>query len=372
MKRTILTLFIIVSMFIITCGNEPPEGFYEGTPEDSAAIALLLDENADLKVTEDMFVDMYTTLTQAPVEWYISDSFLRDNPTIEKQHCDSCALELTERNDVYDFWFAKDTTCTVYLFDTFDVMSLIHADVKYIGHYDIPIIDTITGETLTWGLGTIDTITTPYYASKDIGASGLRHIFFEPIRDTTYEIDEETGDTTYPFIEPLEWELKRISYGTYDFPGTGTDIPSIGQVVLHRGVSGENDTIIKSSYDTLLTDTTGQHVMNRFRGIDSLIVIDPSDLEQDSLTGNYLIDVEITLAFGTVDSSMVYFFASCGGSNRTELIAGTGKLIIEPGPDEITNLYFESVTRDAYYYVLPDKGYKAQVWLLPVRIGGSQ
>jgi len=65
MKKSLLSLLMIVGMLLITCGNEPPEEFYNGTPEDSTAIQTLLDNNPELQVGTDMFdTSMNTKLSR--------------------------------------------------------------------------------------------------------------------------------------------------------------------------------------------------------------------------------------------------------------------------------------------------------------------
>jgi len=325
MKKYLLSLLMILTLLFITCGNEPPEEFYEGTPEDSTDIHNLLDQNPELLVTDDMFEATYITVNLDPVQFFVADSYYRTTDTIVKIHVDSCGLNLTERNDVLDFWFAKDTTCTVYLYDTFSVMSLMHYDEKQTGYY-------FWGGDTHIGLDTVLIDSTGGYDEQMVAGNGYRHIFFD--------WDETNG-----------WQLKRISYGTYNFPAAGTDIPIADKVMLTFS-DGTQDSIIRSSYDTLYTG----HVMNRFRSIDSLINVPAGET----------LGVELTLAFGQVVDTMCVFYASCGGTNRVELEDGAGSLIVTGSG--VTNLYFESVVKNSYYYVVPEEDYKAQVWLIPVRI----
>jgi hypothetical protein len=355
MKKYLLISLIIVGMYLTTCGNEPPAEFYWGTPEDSTAIhSIINDDYPELLITDDIFTGDYVFVDLPAVEFTEADNFFRTDSPLIKQHADSCGLELSELNRVLDFWFAKDTTCTVYLYDTFTIFSLTHGDVKYTAHYDSALIDTLTGETLSLVLKTIDTLTASFTHSKTSPGYGLRHIFFEPERDTVPTVDEETGDTTYKFFDPLEWELKRISYGTYYYPQYGTDLPIIDQVVL---ITGERrDTIFRYETDTLFIG----HAMNRFRHIDSILVYSAS---VESL------DVSITLAAGGPEVAEVSFFASCAGSDRAELASGIGEMRISGSG--IVNLYFEAVWKDSYYYINPDKGYKSTVWLIPVQLGGG-
>jgi hypothetical protein len=267
-----------------------------------------------------------------------------------KHYLDQCATELVTRNDTLDYWFAKDTTCTVYVIDTFDVMSLMHATVEYTAHYDLAIAEsTITNidttvtpwdtiwsdpETVGWRIGTVDIDSTPYYDTSDLVVNGKKIIFF----------DYEDGN----------WELKRISYGEYNFPAYSTEIPDIQRIILIH--NGDADTIIASSTDSLYTG----HCMNRFRAIDSLLEYDAGE----TLT------VEITLRAGaTVAVGDCELFASCGGA-RVNLGYTAGRLGLTG--QGITNLCFEAVLDETYYYVLPQKEYKAQVWLIPVNIGGAQ
>lgn len=335
MKRYLLNLLIIVGIFIIACGNEPYPDYYEGTPEDIEAIESLLDDNQILLVTGDMFVSTYIPLAMGEVLFIGADLYMRDDTFMIKQHVDSCATELPQRDSTLDFWFAKDTTCTVYIYDTFAVRSLIHADVKYTAYYDSAVVDPETGDT-TWCIGTVDTNSTPYYDTVDVIGNGRRLIFVD--RD-------DNGD----------WELQRLSYGIYSFPAPGTEIPDIYQIVLTHTATLSADTIKASSYDTLYTG----HCMNRFRAIDSLLEFENGET----------LSVIITLdPSSNVTASNCEFFASCGGErvnlgfNNELVISGQG----------ITNLYFEVVVNDVYYYAFPEKDYEALVWFIPITIGGVQ
>lgn len=335
MNKSLLSLLMIVGMLLITCGNEPPEEFYNGTPEDSTAIQTLLDNNPELLITEDMFDTDLIAITLPAVGFVVSDSYFRVDSTIIKQHVDSCGFIDITRNRNYDFWFAKDTTCTVYLRDTFEVSSYIHWDARYTGYYfwppdTEPDLDTV----LVDSTGGTFSLAAP--------GNGYRIIFFD--------------------YDGSNWELKRASYGTYAFPASGTAVPAIEKVVLVFD-DGTRDSIIDHhpSYDTLYTG----HTMARFRHVDSLLVIDYADLTSDSM-----LFIQTTLGFGTVTDTMVQWFASIAGENRIWLDGGIGNLKITGSG--ITNLFIECVVNAGYYYVQPEGEYQAEVWLVPVRIGGSQ
>jgi hypothetical protein len=295
----------------------------------------LLDNNPELLITEDMFDTDLIAITLPNVEFVATDSYFRVDSTIIKQHVDSCGFIDITRNLNYDFWFAKDTTCTVYLRDTFEVSSYMHWDARYTGYYFWP-PDTET---------TLDTVivdSTGGTFSLTAPGNGFRIIFFD--------------------YDGSDWELKRVSYGTYDFPTAGIEAPEIEKVVLVFD-DGTRDSIIDHhpSYDTLYTG----HTMARFRHIDSLLVIDYADLTSDSM-----VFIQTTLGFGPVTDTMVQWFASIGGENRVWLDGGIGNLKITGSG--ITNLFIECVVSAGYYYVQPEGDYKAEVWLVPVRIGGSQ
>jgi len=161
------------------------------------------------------------------------------------------------------------------------------------------------------------------------------------------------------------WELKRVSYGTYDFPAAGTEVPAIDKVVLVFD-DGTRDSIIDHhpQYDT----TYPGHTMARFRHIDSLLVIDYADLTADSM-----LFIQTTLGFGPITDTMVQWFASIGGENRVQLTGSPGIGVLKITGSGITNLSIECVVSKGYYYVKPEGEYKTEVWLVPVsiRIGGS-
>jgi hypothetical protein len=338
MKKGLLSLLMIVGILLITCGNEPPEEFYKGTPEDSTAIQSLLDNNPELLITKDMFDTNLIAITLPNVEFVVSDSYFRVDSTIIKQHVDMCGFRDIDRNLNYDFWFAKDTTCTVYLKDTFSVFSYMHWDERRTGYY------FWAGDTEP-DLDTVSIDSTGGTDSLAFTGNGYRIIFFD--------------------YDGSDWELKRVSYGTYDFPTAGTEVPAIDKVVLVFD-DGTRDSIIDHhpQYDT----TYPGHTMARFRHIDSLLVIDYADLTADSM-----LFIQTTLGFGTITDTMVQWFASIGGENRVHLprIAGGASGTLKITGLGITNLSIECVVSKGYYYVKPEGEYKTEVWLVPVRIGGS-
>jgi hypothetical protein len=333
MKRRFLGLLVIAGLCFVTCGNEPPPDFYEGTPEDDAKINALLDVDtlgARLLVTDDQFVTQYSAMTLPAVTFPQSDSFFRVDSPLVKVFVDSIADALGEFLRFKDLWYAKDTSCTVRLFDTFDVSGMIHVNTRYTAHFDLP-ETTATGDTI-WRIGTTDIDATPVDDYEDYVGEGVRFIFLEP----------ERSDGA--IIEPFNWILKRISYGTYYFPARGAAIPVIDNVVL-----GE-DTVYARNTDSLFTG----HAMNRLKHIDSLL----------SYTDGTMLDVEVALD-GDIGADECVFFAS-SGDGWEQLIGGTGTLTVTGSG--ITNLYFKVITRESYYYYFPNRGYFAVAWLIPVRI----
>ena len=347
MKKRLLGFLLVACMCFITCGNEPPEPFYEGTPEDDAAIdAIINDDYPQLLVTDDCFDPTYILAEIGGIVWEDGDRLFRADSPMIKQHIDSSSYSLDSLNRFYDRWYAKDTTCTVYLWDTFTVASQVHRDTILVGHYDSLEIG-VTGDS-NWFLNTVDTILptgdSAYYVESFMG-SGRRLIFLEPERSTTPDVDPETGDTTYAIIEPFNWQLRRISYGSYYYPNQ-SDAPVIEQVILTLGTRA--DTIVRYNTDT----TYMGHVMNRFKHIDSLLQY-PADST---------LDVSIVLQENQDDH---LFYAVCNGS-RVQLVDGDGQLLITG--QGMVNLYFEAVSKNSYYYVNPNEGFEAVFWLVPVTV----
>jgi len=358
MKKYIPGLLVIIGMLVITCGNEPPEKLYEGTPEDSLAVLSILNSHPELLKTDDLFIEDYIPVILDPVTFPVADSFFRADSPLVKRDIDSCALSLTVSTRFQDLWFTKDTTCTVTLYDTFTVIPKMHVDKKYTGHYDSALVDTtvIPWDTIAWVLHTIDIDTIPDYDTEEnIQAEGLRRLFLEPERDTT--VDTETGDTLIEIKEPFQWQLRRISYGTYWFPNKGADVPYIYRIILKPKSGVGSDTILASNYDTLYTG----HVMNRLRSPDSLLQYPAGET----------LGVTVTVA-GTIETGNCLFFASCDDTNRVQLDKAIGNMVISGDEGKIVNLYFEVVVKDSYYYKKPNKGYNATVWLIPIKIGGAQ
>jgi len=341
MKKILLSLFAVVAIVLVTCGNEPPEEFFEGTPADDSAIIKVLEQNAILLNTYDQFVTAYIPTAMDTCVFKMEDMYFREDSTIIKQHINSSALRLSDTTRFRDLWYAKDTTCTVYLWDTFTIISEYHWDIRYTGLYFYPpgdtdrIIDTILVDT-TGGDDSTD----------NVAAEGLKHIFFEPKREA--KVDPETGDTLYPIKEPREWVLKKVSYGMYYFPNKGTERPTISTIYLTHG--GITDSILYTNVDTTYTG----HVMNRFRNVDSLF---------EFTTGESIsVSLKVT---GTIADSVCLFFATCNG-NRKQLVNATGKVPISG--KGIVNLYFTAVLESYYYYKKPEKPYVATVWLIPIRV----
>ncbi len=355
MKKRLLGLLVVAVMCLLTCGNEPPEDFYEGTPEDDAQIDAILENDYPILLnTTDGFVDTYIPLNIPNVAFVDQDRIFRADSPIVKDHIDMCKLTYIDMGRFYDRWYTKDTACTVYLIDTFTVESWGHVDLRLVGHYDSLYIGS-TGDT-NWVLKTVDTIITDtLYSTEEIHGDGRRLIFLEPLRSTTPDIDPETGDTTYAIIEPFEWQLKRISYGSYYYPTRGTDAPAVNRVLIE--VPPLVDTILATNTDTLYTG----HVMNRFKHIDSLL----------EYSGVDSVRVTIEVDDPEVAGACAYY-AVCAGDSLTRVQLGSvttgGRGYLHLSGQDIVNLYFEAVFRDSYYYFNPNQGYFATVWLVPVRI----
>jgi hypothetical protein len=338
---------------MINCGNEPPAEFFNGTPADDSAITSLMNANSILLKTNEMFVPTYIPIVIDTIRFSVSDSYFRTDSTIIKQLDDSCALNLTDTSRFTDLWYAKDTTCTVYLWDTFTIISLQHYTQRRTGYY---FWNGDTGKKLD----TVIVDNTPgNYEIDNVMAEGLRHIYFEPKRSTTPDTLED-GTIVYPIKEPREWVLKRISYGSYYFPNKGADRPLPNTITLT--LSGRVDTIYASNTDTLFHG----HVMNRFRHIDSLLEYATTDLANDSIR------VVIDLSAMTDTSKLFSYYVAYEGQRRQMKSAGkktgAGYINLSGLSAGIHNLYFEATLDDAYYYVKPAKEYTASVWLVPIRI----
>jgi hypothetical protein len=340
MKKRLLGFLALAALCFVTCGNEPPEDFYTGTPEDDEKINDILNNDYPiLLLTEDQFINEYFDATFPAVTFSETDSFLRVDSPLVKVLVDSLRDEMLDLRRFTDLWYAKDTTCTVRLFDTFDVRGGMKVATRYTAHFDIPVIDSASGDTTGWRIGTTDIDNTPTDDYQDYACEGLRFIFLEP---------ERQGGS---IVEPFQWILKRISYGMFYFPYQGADIPLIDNIML-TAPNGDVDTIVDANNDSLFTG----HAMNRLKSIDSLIDFDDSTQ----------VDVQITLtAGGTITTDQCVFFAS-SGVNWVQLPNGNGSLTITGSG--ITNLYFKVVTRDSYYYYFPNRGYFGIAWLIPVSI----
>ncbi len=358
MKRLSWFLLFAMGLLIFSrCGNEPPEPYFEGTPEDDSAIVKLLGENSHLLITStpyDSGTVKYIFCNFPSVTFPPPDSFFRADSPLVKQEIGAIGNLNTKLVRFRDLWYAKDTTCTVYLWDTFSIISCYHWTKRYTGHYDsawIDPLDTIPPiDTLALVLHTIDTNSTGGYNSLDtLTIEGCRHIFLEPKRDTA------TGE----IIEPREWVLKRLTYGTYYLPNRGADYAPILSVYIKS--KAREDTIQLYSYDTLYTG----HTMNRLRSPDSLLEYSPGDTVE--ITVNVYPFASDTAIFCIAGCDTVRTFIPIQTSSQAGIIC-KGNLGIKGESGKTVNMYFGVFTRAAYYYVKPEKGLTGTIWLVPVKI----
>ncbi len=336
-----LSLLAIVGLIFISCGNEPPEEFYNGTPEDDSLINSVLAGYPEFLKTDDIFVNNFIPVTLPAVSFPVSDSYFKGESVIVKQHVDSLRDNLASTSRFKDLWYTKDTTCTVYLFDTFNIIREVHYDLLYKGYY---FWQGDTGKKL-------DTVIVEgggYYSYDTMTAEGLRHLYVEPVKEKVY--DEKSGDSVWKVKEPKEWKLKRISYGNYAIPNRGAGIPYIYYTIVTSKNTGRIDTIWASNIDTLYQ----HHAMNRFCHIDSLLEYDAGD----SLT------IALTLS-GTITKDLCTFFAIQDGK-KVQLPDGTGKIAITGSG--VTNLVIEAIVTDGFYYVKPASPLLARFWLIPIRV----
>ncbi len=335
-----LCLLAIIAVIFINCGNEPPESFYNGTPKDDTLINAVLDAHAEFLQTDDLFLNSMVPVTMPAVTFPVADSYFKSESVLIKQHVDSLRDNVASKSRFKDLWYTKDTTCTVYLFDTFNLIREVHYDALYKGYY---FWQGDTGKKLDT---VIVNLTGGYYSYDTITAEGLRHLFVEPVKERVF--DNELGDSVWKIKEPREWVLKRISYGNYGLPNRGASIPNIDIVTLNTGA--RVDTIYGSNNDTLVF----HHAMNRFCHIDSLLTYNSGD----SVT------VSVTLS-GTITGDLCTFFAMQDGK-RTQLVDGTGKIAITGSG--IKNLVVEVIVSDGFYYVKPASSLLARFWLIPIRV----
>lgn len=343
MKKMLwLNIFAIVALLFFGCGNEPPEEFYNGTPADDSAIGKLLDDYPEFIKTDDIFLDKYILVTMDSVTFPVADSYFKSESIIVKQHVDSIYDKIGSNTRFQDLWYAKDTTCTVYLYDTFNLIQEVHYDKLYKGYY---FWQGDTGKKL-------DTVivsdTTGYYSYDTITVEGLRHLYVEPLKEMVW--DKDLQDSVWKIKEPREWTLKRISYGNYGLPNRGASIPSIYLLTITSQSTQRVDTIWATNYDTLYQ----HHAMNRFCNIDSLLEY-PSG---DSLS------LAVTLS-GTITSDLCLFFAIQDGK-KVQLNGGSGKISITGSG--VKNLVVEVIVQDGFYYRKPASPLLARFWLIPIRV----
>lgn len=350
-KLNLVCLFALSLLIFSKCGNEPPEAFFEGTPEDDSAIVTLLEAHPEFLTTSTPFDSgtvKYISCTFPGVTFPIVDSFFRADSPLIKQDIDSIGNLNTKLVRFRDLWYAKDTTCTVYLWDTFSVIANYHWVKRYTGHYDSAWVSA-SGET-TWVLHTIKTDTTGNYDSiGTLTVEGCRHIFFEPKRDTA----------TNEIIEPREWVLKRITYGTYYLPNRGAEYAPILSVYIES--KARKDTILLYSYDTLYPG----HTMNKLRSPDSLLEYSPN--ESLTITVNVYPYASDTAIFCFAGCDTVRSYIPLFASNQSGIIC-KGPLVIKGESGKIVNMYFGVFTRAGYYYVKPEKSLAGVIWLVPVKI----
>lgn len=341
-KTKWLNLLAMWILVFISCGNEPPEGFYNGTPKDDTLITALLETHSEFLKTDDLFLNQYIPIVLAAVTFPVADSYFKSESVLIKHHVDSLNDTISSSTRFKDLWYAKDTTCTVYLYDTFNLIQEVHYDLLYKGYY------FWQGDT-NKKLDTVIVTTTPgYYSYDTITVEGLRYLYAEPVKERVW--DEELQDSVWKIKEPREWILKRISYGNYGLPNRSADIPYIYYVIITSKNTGRVDTVWASNTDTL----NQHHAMNRFCAIDSLLDYNAGD----SLT------ISITLS-GTITKAQCTFFA-IQDNKKIQLTDGIGKIAI--AGSGIKNLVIEVIVNDGLYYVKPAASLFARFWLIPVRV----
>lgn len=333
---------LAITLVFISCGNEPPEQFYNGTPEDDTLINALLDSHSEFLKTSDLFLDVYSRIDSFVVSFPVADSYFKTESVLVKRHLDSLRDKVVSSTRFKDLWYAKDTTCTVYLFDTFNLILEVHYDRLYEGYY------FWQGDT-SKDLDTVIVMAAPGYASYDtITVEGLRHLYVEPLKERVW--DEELQDSVWKIKEPREWILKRISYGNYGLPNRAAGIPYIYYAIITSKNTAKVDTIWASNTDTLYQ----HHAMNRFCAIDSLLEYNAGD----TLT------ISITLA-GTITRDLCSFFA-IQDSKKIQLIGGSGKIAITGSG--VKNLVIVAIVSDGLCYVKPASPLLARFWLIPIRV----
>ncbi|MGQ9464084.1 MAG: hypothetical protein ACUVQ4_00030 [bacterium] len=341
-KMKWLYICAIVALLFAGCGNEPPEAFYNGTPADDSAIGKLLDGHPEFLKTDDIFLNNYIPVVMDSVTFPVADSYFKSESVIVKQHVDRLRDTITASTRFKDLWYAKDTTCTVYLYDTFNLIKEVHYDKLYRGYY---FWQGDTGRKL-------DTVivkdTSGYYSYDTITVEGLRHLYVEPVKEKVW--DEDLEDSVWKIKEPREWILKRISYGNYGLPNRGASIPYIYMLTITSQKTSRVDTIWATNNDTLYQ----HHAMGRFCHIDSLLEYSSGDS----------LSLAITLS-GTITSDLCLFFAAQDGK-KVQLPDGSGKIGITGSG--VKNLVVEVVVQDGFYYRKPASPLLARFWLIPIRV----
>jgi hypothetical protein len=96
--------------------------------------------------------------------------------------------------------------------------------------------------------------------------------------------------------------------------------------------------------------------MNRFRAIDSLLEY----TEFDTL--------EVTVEVDVTQAADAICYAACGDTPARVSLDEDGHGFVQVTGQGIVNLYFEAVIMDSYYYVNPNQGYFATIWLIPITV----
>ena len=129
-KIAIYLAGLALTLFITTCGTEPPPALWSGTPEDSTAIIPLIGDNAAYFTNDSfafpmdsmtLFYPLYFDTLHVPL---LEQVFALDSTSV-RYIADSLSVELKKSTRKMQFVFTRDTTVTVTLIDSFEV------DMKY-------------------------------------------------------------------------------------------------------------------------------------------------------------------------------------------------------------------------------------------------
>ncbi len=348
-KITIYLAGLALTLFIATCGTEPPPAMWSGTPEDSTEVDGLIAANASYFVSDGfpfakdsmkLAKPLYDSMQRVPL---LERVFGLDSVAV-RYIADSLGLEMKRTSRNQRFQFTRDTTVTVTVFDSFEVDMNYHAakvcslfyfkDTCSISNPYKPVLDSVN----SWP------------ANINLTKSFKRSVA------RTYLFFDSVGGA---------WRLAKFTPTIINFPSVDS-APQINQVRFTLYGSTRIDTIRYSTTDNKLK------AMNILRPLDSVLTYKPGDSIQIFVRTDY---------DGQNADAGYYIFYGHLGSIHDHLEEDYGPLVgsiqyngifyVKFDTPGYKRLYVQVVDTRSFYVSNQQntkKDFYSTIWVIPIRV----